>query len=118
MESILTSVKKYLGISEDYTAFDDEIVMAINTAFFTLYQLGVGNDMTQPFKIADKTAVWSSFIDDRKIEMCKSYVCLRTKLLFDPPSTSFHVDAINAQIKEYECRMGYAVDEYNNYYEE
>ena len=116
MESILTSIKKIIGISEDYTEFDDDIIFAINTAFFTLWQLGVGNDSSTPFTIADEGPTWSQFIDDGKIEMCKSYVGLRVRMLFDPPSNSFLADAINGQIKEYEVRMTYAVDEYADYY--
>ena len=118
MESILTSIKKILGITEDYTVFDDDIIFAINTAFFTLWQLGVGNDTSQPFKIEDSSTEWSEFIDDGLIEMCKSYVALRVRMLFDPPTSSVLVDAINGQIKEYEVRMTYAVDEYSNYYVE
>lgn len=116
MESILTSIKKIIGISEDYTEFDNDIIFAINTAFFTLWQLGVGNDLSEPFKIEDDSAEWSDFIDDGKIEMCKSYVALRVRMLFDPPTSSVLVDAINGQIKEYEVRMTYAVDEHSNYY--
>lgn len=118
MEGILTSIKKLIGLSEDYEAFDLDIIMAINTAFFTLWQLGVGNDTSQPFKIEDSSTEWSEFIDDGLIEMCKSYVALRVRMLFDPPTSSVLVDAINGQIKEYEVRMTYAVDEYSNYYVE
>lgn len=117
MDSILTSVKKMVGIAGDYTEFDPDIIFAINTAFFTLWQLGVGKDPREPFKIEDESAKWSDFIDDGKIEMCKSYVGLRTRMLFDPPTNSFLVDAINGQIKEYEVRMTYGVDEYNDYYD-
>lgn len=112
MESILTTVKKILGLSEDYTAFDTDIVTAINTAFFALWQLGVGNDTSQPFKIEDKTAVWSDFIDSGKMEMCKSYICLRARILFDPPTSPTLMDALNAQCREYEFRMTVGNDMY------
>ena len=118
MESILTSIKKILGITEDYDAFDDELIIAINTALFTLWQLGVGNNTSEPFKIEDEDQKWSDFIDEGKIEMCKSYVALRVRLLFDPPTSGTLVEAINSQIKEFEVRMTYAVDEYSNYYVE
>ncbi len=116
MESILTSIKKILGLSEDYTAFDDEIIIAINTALFTLWQLGVGYSTSSPFKIEDDSATWADFVEDGTVEACKTYVGLRTRMLFDPPSNSFLADAINGQIKEYEVRLTYAVDEYSNYY--
>lgn len=117
-ESILNSIKKIIGISADYTEFDVDIIFAINTAFFTLWQLGVGNDTSQPFKIEDSEDIWEDFIDSGEIEMCKSYIALRVRMLFDPPSNSFLADAINGQIKEYEVRMTYAVDELNDYYAE
>ena len=118
MESILTSVKKVLGLTEDYTVFDADVILAINTAFYTLWQLGVGSDKTKPFAIADSSAEWSEFIDDGSMEMCKVYVALKAKMLFDPPTSGILVDAINGQIKEYETRMTYGVDEENNYYSE
>ena len=116
MESILTSIKKILGLSEDYNAFDPDIIMAINTALFTLWQLGVGYRTESPFKIEDDAATWSDFVEDGKVEPCKTYVGLRTKMLFDPPTSSILADAINGQIKEYEVRLTYAIDEYNDYY--
>lgn len=115
-ESILTSIKKLIGLSEDYEAFDLDIIMAINTAFFTLWQLGVGGDPSKPFTIEDDTAKWSDFIDFGKMEMCKTYVSLRVRMIFDPPTSSFLADAINGQIKEYEVRLTYGVDEYSDYY--
>ena len=114
MDSILNSIKESIGLSADYTPFDADIIMAINTAFFTLWQLGVGNDPSKPFKIDDATAVWSDFIEDGKVEMCRSYVKLRTRVLFDPPANSFLLDAINGQIKEFEWRMTVGMDEYNS----
>ena len=115
-ESILISIKKLVGLSEDYEVFDADIIMAINTAFFTLWQLGVGKDTSKPFTIEDDTALWSDFIEFGKIEMCKTYVSLRVRMIFDPPTSSFLADAINGQIKEFETRMTYAVDEYSDYY--
>ena len=76
LESILTSIKKILGLSEDYTAFDTDIILAINTALFTLWQLGVGKVTETPFRIEDDGSEWSDFVEDGMIEMCKSYVGL------------------------------------------
>lgn len=115
-DSILNSVKKMIGLDADYTPFDDDLIFDINTVFFTLWQLGVGNDTSEPFKIEDASAVWSDFIDDGSMEVCKTYMKLRVRMMFDPPSNSFLADVINKQIQEYEVRMTYAVDEYNNYY--
>ena len=115
MDGILNSVKKILGLSSDYDVFDADLIMAINTAFFTLWQLGVGKNTEAPFVIHGDSEDWSDFIDEGKIEMCKSYVALRARMLFDPPTSGTLTESINGQIKEYETRMTYAVDEYNNY---
>lgn len=103
MESILQSVKKKLGIMPEYEHFDDEIITDINSAFTILNQLGVGPD--EPFTISGSDEVWTDFIEDGRIELVKSYIALRVRLLFDPPTNSFLVDSINKQIAEFEFRM-------------
>lgn len=107
MESILTSVKKMLGITEDYTHFDADIIIHINSVFSILTQLGVGPD--NGFMIQDKESVWSEFTeDDRKIELVKSYVYLKVKLLFDPPLSSAVIESTNRMISECEWRLNVA----------
>lgn len=102
--SILTSIKKSLGIEEGYTAFDPDIVMYINTALSTLNQLGIGP--VDGFQITDKTATWESLIGtDPRLNFVQTYVLLKVRLLFDPPATSFAIDAIKTQITEYEWRI-------------
>ena len=108
MESILTSIKKLLGITDEYEHFDGDIIIHINTALFTLNQLGVGP--SEGFSISDKTAVWNEFVDTKKIEAVKTYVYLKVKLAFDPPQSSAHIEAIKNQIAEYEWRLNIAVD--------
>jgi hypothetical protein len=109
MESILTSIKKLLGIEEDYVQFDSDIIMGINSAIMALGQLGV--ELAAGFMISDKTAKWTDLIGDRKdIEGVKQYILLKTKLVFDPPSNSFLIDAINKQISELEWRINIQVD--------
>lgn len=103
-ESILTSTKKILGLSEDYTAFDLDIITHINSAFSSLNQLGVGP--SGGFYIEDKDEEWSSYgVPTTQLNMVKTYVWLKTRMLFDPPTTSFHIEAANNQIKEYEWRL-------------
>jgi hypothetical protein len=113
--SILKSTKKILGIAEDYTAFDLDIITHINSAFSTLTQLGVGP--TNGFMIEDDTAVWSDFItdvpssiyetptDDLQYNSVKTYVFLRVRQLFDPPTTSYLITAYDKQIQELEWRL-------------
>lgn len=109
MESILTSVKKLLGIAEDYTHFDSDIIMHINTVFSILTQLGVGP--SEGFSIEDEHASWTDFIgDNAKIEMVKSYMHHKVRLLFDPPQSSAVMEAMNRTISELEWRLNVAVD--------
>lgn len=103
-QSILTSTKKILGIAEDYTVFDLDIITHINTAFSTLTQLGVGP--STGFVIEDATSTWSEFIgSDLEIHSVKSYVFLKVKHLFDPPSTSYLIAAYERQMEELEWRL-------------
>lgn len=111
MESILTSIKKLLGISEDYKQFDDDIIMHINTVFLNLTQLGVGP--TEGFSIEDESAEWSEFVDienNAQLHAVKSYMYLKVKLLFDPPLSSAVIESTNRMISELEWRLNAAVD--------
>lgn len=105
--SILTSIKKLLGITESCTDFDTDIIMHINTVLMTLNQLGIG---TEGFQIEDKNAVWSEFIESDKLAATKSYVYLRVKLLFDPPLNSAIIEAIKESIRELEWRLNIRVE--------
>lgn len=105
-ESILTSMKKMLGPTiESYNIFDADLIININSVFSTLFQLGVG-PQDEPFTISDNSATWSDFIPDsaKMNSMVKSYMYLRLKLLFDPPSSGFVLDSYKAQIAEFEWR--------------
>lgn len=109
MDSILTSIKKLLGITEDYAHFDADIVMHINSAFSVLTQLGVGPE--GGFHIEDSSAEWSEFLhDDPRLEFVKTYVYLKVKLAFDPPISSAVIESINRQISELEWRINVSVD--------
>lgn len=103
-ESILTSIKAQLGIQEEYTAFDQQIIMHINSVLMVLSQLGVGP--AAGFAISDKTAVWNDFLaSDKNLEATKSYVGMRVRMLFDPPTTSVVADSMNRMINEFEWRL-------------
>ena len=103
-DSILTSVKKLLGITEEYTHFDPDIIMHINSVFMILSQLGVGP--ANGFSISDATAVWSDFLPDgANLQAVKSYVYQKVKLLFDPPQSSAVLDAIKQSVSEFEWRL-------------
>lgn len=109
MDSILTSIKKLLGISEEYEHFDADIMIHINTAFETLHQLGVGP--SEPFYIQDKTDTWDEFTTNGlDIRSVKTYIFLKVKMVFDPPSNSIYSEAIRNEISELEWRMNVRVD--------
>lgn len=102
--TILTEIKKVLGIAEEYTQFDADIILYINAAFSTLKQLGVGPDAG--FSISDDTAEWDDFVEDVAIQsMVKAYISLKVKLMFDLPANSFTQEAIKKQIDEYVWRL-------------
>lgn len=100
-QSILLTTKKMLGIAEEYHAFDLDIITHINSVFLFLYQFGVGPD--SPYQITDETQEWSEFQTD--IPGVPTYMYLRVRLLFDPPTNSFLVDSMKEQIKEFEWRF-------------
>ena len=103
-ESILISTKKILGLDAEYTAFDLDVITHINAAFSLLNQLGVGP--TEGFSINDDSRQWTEFdVPANQIQMVKTYVYLKVRVLFDPPGTSFLLEAANNQIKEYEWRL-------------
>lgn len=104
MDSILNSIKKLLGMETDYTAFDTDIIMHINSVFTILYQLGVGRDPTTPFHIEDASSKWVDFIDDGQVELVKSYIYMKVKLIFDPPQNSALLTAMKETIAEFEWR--------------
>lgn len=105
MESILTSIKKLLGISEEYTHFDEDIIMHINSAFMTLTQLGVGP--SRGFIIEDDTTCWEDFISNAtKLQAVKTYIYLKVRLVFDSASLgSATLAAYERQIQELEWRL-------------
>lgn len=104
MESILTSVKKLLGIAEEYQQFDADLIMHINTVFMILTQLGVGP--VEGFAIEDKHDEWSDFVEDTtQLQALKSYMYMRVKLMFDPPLSSSVLESMNRMIAEFEWRL-------------
>lgn len=104
MESILTSIKKLLGIADEYTHFDSDIIIFVNTVFSTLSQLGVGP--VGGFIITDEYALWSDYTDNsEQLALVKTYVFMKTKMMFDPPVSSAVLSAMERQISELEWRL-------------
>lgn len=108
-ESILVSIKKLLGIDSEYTHFDTDIIMHINSVLSVLTQLGVGP--SEGFVIENSNALWTDFLSSaRDIEMVKSYIYLKVRLLFDPPTSSAAMESAKQLISELEWRINVAVD--------
>lgn len=111
-DSILDSVKQAIGgIDPTCDTFDADLIIHINSIFSVLTQIGVGPDTG--FYISDNTATWSDFLgekDKQELEMVKTYVAMRTKLLFDPPANSFVIDSIKKCCDEFEWRLNVAVE--------
>jgi hypothetical protein len=104
MESILTSIKKKIGIQAEYTHFDDDIIMEINSAISDLRQVGVGP--SDGFRIHSDLETWTDFLGDSKLlESAKTYIYIKAKLVFDPPTSSFVVDAMNKRADEILWRL-------------
>lgn len=109
MESVLTSIKKLLGISEEDTSFDVDLIMHINSVFSVLNQLGVGPP--EGYAIQDKNNTWNEFItEDTKLNFVKSFMHLKVKLLFDPPLSSSVMESMKQMIGELEWRLSVAID--------
>lgn len=110
MESILTSIKKLLGIAKDYTHFDDDIIMHINSVFMTLNQLGVGP--SEGFYIEDDSTEWTEYIENpAELQAVKTYMYLKVKLVFDPSSVgSSTLASYERQIQELEWRLNVSAE--------
>lgn len=104
MDSVLLSVKKVLGLEADYTHFDPDIIMHINTLLMTMSQLGV--PVPVDFSVEDDTATWAELTGGlTDIQAVKSYLYLKVRLIFDPPATSFVIEAMERQAQELEWRI-------------
>ncbi len=104
MTSILNSIKKMLGISEEDTNFDQDIIININSVLMFINQLGIGPE--DGFIITDDTETWGDLIGERNdLEAVKTYVYLKVRLLFDPPQSAFVLESIERQITQIEWRL-------------
>lgn len=105
MDSILNTVKKFIGFDADYTAFDSDIILLINSELSTLFQAGVG-PQDHAFRITDSTATWSDFMGTKtNIESVKDFISIRVKMVFDPPQNSFVMEAYKAKADELLFRL-------------
>ena len=114
MDSILTSIKKLLGIAQECTDFDMDLIININSVLMILTQLGVGPE--KGFTIKDSRDLWEDFLEDdlSKLEAVRTFVYLKVRLIFDPPSNSAVIESINRTISELEWRLNVAAESKTN----
>lgn len=112
MSSILDDIKKALSLPAENKEFDQEIILFINSAFATLGQLGIGPE--SGFTISDDTSQWGEFDDNVNLVDLRSYVYLRVRMIFDPPSIGVLSSSFESQINELAWRLSVKREYYNN----
>lgn len=105
--NVLDDIKKMCGIEESTTEFDVDILSQTNSAFFVLYQLGVG--LIDPITITE-TTTWDEIETTAPKQVIRDYVSLKVKRIFDPPSSSFVGEAMKERLAELEFRLNIQVD--------
>ena len=103
--SILDDVKKQIGIYITNTDFDEALIMAINSVLFNMYQMGI---VVPNYSISDSTTTWSSILvnpENLAMDTLKTWVGLKVKMIFDPPTSSILAEAIRENLKEMEWRL-------------
>jgi len=109
MDSILTTIKKLLGITEECEDFDEDIILHINTAIARLRTLGVGPD--EGYQITDDTSTWTEYLNgDIRLNDVKQYIYIKVKLVFDPPVSTSVITALNDVLKELEFAINITAD--------
>ena len=108
-ESILITIKKKLGLSKDYDAFDTDVITNINTSLMRLGQLGIGP--TTGFRITGEYETWRDFIGNRvDLEGVKDFIYMKARIVFDPPASAAALQALKEEVKELEFCLNVQVD--------
>lgn len=106
-DNVLDTIKKLLGITDEYVHFDLDIITQINSVLSILRQLGVKGEKV----LVDESTTWSDIIPEGyDLELIKSFIYLKVRLLFDPPNNSFLVESINKNLAEFEWRINVEAD--------
>ena len=104
LDSVLSSTKQMLGINVEDDSFDVNVIMAINAALTILFDLGLTEVEDQV--IIDDETTWDELLEGRTdIEYVKTYIFQKVKLIFDPPTSSAAIEAIQRSISELEWRI-------------
>ena len=113
MDSILNTIKKLLGIDSEDDNFDTDITVLINSTIPALAQIGIGPP--NGFVVTSADDKWVDWLVDNQInvEGIKTYIYLKVKLIFDPPTNSTVIEAFNKSLSEMEWRMMLAIETNN-----
>ena len=114
-DSILATIKKMLGLEHDYTPFDMDIIVLINSTFMTLHQLGIGPK--EGFSIRDYSAKWEDFLTNEvNLRAVQEYIYMKVRMVFDPPGNAFVMSAFEEQCREFEWRMNVQAESVENFH--
>ena len=109
-DSIFESVKKVVGLLGDDGSFDEDILLHINSVVSTLRQLGLS--IPADFYVRDDVQTWRDLLGEfRDLDLVKSYMTMKVRLMFDPPSSSFGLKSMEEMVKEYEWRINVLTDQ-------
>ena len=109
-DSIFESVKKVVGLLGDDNSFDEDLLLHINSVVSTLRQLGLS--IPADFYVRDDVQTWSDLLGEfRDLDLVKSYMTMKVRLMFDPPSSSFGLKSMEEMVKEYEWRINVLTDQ-------
>ena len=109
-DSIFSSVKKVVGLLGDDGSFDEDILLHINSVVSTLRQLGLS--IPADFYVRDDVQTWQDLLGEfRDLDLVKSYMTMKVRLMFDPPSSSFGLKSMEEMAKEYEWRINVLTDQ-------
>lgn len=109
--SILISIRSAVGLMEDCTDFDRQLISDINTVFLSTRQLGLGPANGK--HVSSDLDTWESIFGDlneRDLEGVKTYVELRVRLLFDPPTSQALLTAMIQQADRLEWQLNAQVE--------
>ena len=113
-DSILLSIKKMLGMEPEFTQFDPDIILHINTIIQVLYQIGL--DIPDGFTVVDQNSLWTDYIKDPRYtkitSLIKQYIFMRVRMIFDPPSSATLATSIQESINEMQWRISQWIDYY------
>lgn len=107
MNTVLEDVRKVIGGDMIDPHFDQELCMHINSVLVGLRQIGVKTGTN----IVNDETLWSELVPNIiDVESIKTWLGLKVRLIFDPPTSSYVSSAIEENLRELEFRIQLEVD--------